>query len=195
MTLPEQAPGPQPESYDPEWVREKYAYERAKRLRTDAVGQFIEVTAEFSHYADDPYTEFVERDPVDDEVQVLVIGAGLGSLIAAVRLREAGFDDIRIVDKAGDVGGTWYWNRYPGAQCDIESYIYMPMLEEMDYIPQRRYAFGPEIREHCVRIAEHYDLYRNSLLQTVVTEMVWDDGARKWTVTTDRGDRIRATIV
>ncbi|WAC54039.1 flavin-containing monooxygenase [Gordonia sp. SL306] len=195
MTLPEQAPGPQPEAYDPEWVREKYAYERAKRLRSDAVGQFIEVTAEFSHYADDPYTEFVERDPVDDEVQVLVIGAGLGSLIAAVRLREAGFDDIRIVDKAGDVGGTWYWNRYPGAQCDIESYIYMPMLEELDYIPERRYAFGPEIRKHCVGIAEHYDLYRNSLLQTAVTEMVWDDSARKWTVTTDRGDRIRATIV
>jgi cation diffusion facilitator CzcD-associated flavoprotein CzcO len=188
-------PGPQPDSYDPEWVRAKHAFERAKRLRTDAVDQFIEVTAEFSHYADDPYTEFVERDALSDEVEVLIIGAGLGSLLAAVRLRQAGFDDIRIVDKAGDVGGTWYWNRYPGAQCDIESYIYMPLLEELDYIPTRRYAFGPEIRKHCIRIAEQFDLYDNALLQTAVTGMVWDDEARQWTVNTDRGDSITASIV
>ncbi|MFD4369414.1 flavin-containing monooxygenase [Rhodococcus sp. NPDC058521] len=195
MTVREQDPGPQPETYDPEWVRAKYGYERAKRLRSDAVDQFIEVTAEFSHYADDPYTPHTDRDPVTDQVQVLVIGAGLGSLLAAVRLREAGFEDIRIVDKAGDVGGTWYWNRYPGAQCDIESYIYMPLLEELGYVPARRYAFGPEIRRHCMKIAEHYDLYRNSLLQTAVTGMEWDDEARKWNVSTDRGDRITATIV
>ncbi|MDL9938106.1 NAD(P)/FAD-dependent oxidoreductase [Gordonia sp. ABSL1-1] len=195
MTLAETDPGPQPDTYDPEWVRAKYAHERAKRMRGDAVEQFIEVTAEFSHYADDPYTDYVEREPVDDEVQVLVIGAGLGSLLAAVRLREAGFDDIRLVDKAGDVGGTWYWNRYPGAQCDIESYIYLPLLEELGYLPERKYSFGPEIRQHCVRIAEHYDLYRNSLLQTAVTGMVWDDQARNWTVSTDRGDRITAQIV
>lgn len=188
-------PGPQPETYDPAWVRAKYAHERAKRLRPDAVGQFIEVTAEFSHYADDPYTERVERDPVSDEVEILIIGAGLGSLLAAVRLREAGFEDIRIIDKAGDVGGTWYWNRYPGAQCDIESYIYMPLLEELEYIPTRRYAFGPEIRKHCVAIAERFDLYRNSLLQTEVTGMAWDDQARRWTVSTDRGDSITAQIV
>lgn len=195
MTVREQDPGPQPETYDPTWVRAKHAYERAKRLRTDAIDQFIEVTAEFSHYADDPYTPHRDREPVNDEVQVLVIGAGLGSLLAAVRLREAGFDDIRIVDKAGDVGGTWYWNRYPGAQCDIESYIYMPLLEELNYLPKRKYAFGPEIRKHCIAIAEHYDLYRNSLLQTAVTGMEWDDDARKWTVFTDRGDRISGTIV
>ncbi|MFC9978541.1 flavin-containing monooxygenase [Gordonia sp. NPDC127522] len=188
-------PGPQPETYDPDWVRAKYAHERAKRLRPDSVGQFIEVTAEFSHYADDPYTERVERDAVSDEVGILIIGAGLGSLLAAVRLREAGFDDIRIVDKAGDVGGTWYWNRYPGAQCDIESYIYMPLLEELGYIPKRRYAFGPEIRQHCIAIAEHFDLYRNSLLQTEVTGMVWDEQARRWTVSTDRGDSVAARIV
>ncbi|GAC70361.1 flavin-containing monooxygenase [Gordonia soli] len=190
-----QSPGPQPASYDAEWVRAKYAHERAKRLRTDSIDQFVEVTAEFSHYAEDPYTERLEREPVDDAVQILVIGAGIGSLLAAVRLREQGFDDIRIIDKAGDVGGTWYWNRYPGAQCDIESYIYMPLLEELDYIPSRRYAFGPEIRRHCVRIAEHFDLYRNSLLQTAVTGMEWDDDAGRWTVSTDRGDRISAQIV
>ncbi|MFW0786994.1 NAD(P)/FAD-dependent oxidoreductase [Gordonia sp. CPCC 206044] len=195
MALATQPPGPQPERYDPDWVRAKYAYERAKRMRIDAVDQFVEVTAEFSHYADDPYTEFVERAPVNDEVQVLVVGAGLGSLLAAVRLREAGFDDLRIVDKAGDVGGTWYWNRYPGAQCDIESYIYMPLLEELGYVPERKYAYGPEIRKHCMAIAERYELYRNSLLQTTVTAMEWDEGTRKWTVSTDRGDTISASIV
>ncbi|GAB04051.1 cation diffusion facilitator CzcD-associated flavoprotein CzcO [Gordonia amarae] len=195
MTVELRDPGPQPDTYDPDWVHAKYAFERAKRLRRDGLDQFVEVTAEFSHYADDLYTERTERDPVDDEVQVLVIGAGLGSLIAAVRLREAGFDDIRMVDKAGDVGGTWYWNRYPGAQCDVEAYVYMPLLEELDYIPERKYAFGPEIRKHCVRIAEKYDLYRNSLFQTAVTGMEWDDDAGKWTVTTDRGDTITATVV
>ncbi|MFD1813297.1 flavin-containing monooxygenase [Rhodococcus gannanensis] len=195
MTVTVQDPGPQPDSFDPEWVRAKHAFERAKRLRTDAVDQFIEVTAEFSHYADDPYTAFAERDPVSDEVEVLIIGAGLGSLLAAVRLRQAGFEDIRIVDKAGDVGGTWYWNRYPGAQCDIESYIYLPLLEELGYIPSRRYAFGPEIRKHCIAIAKQFDLYRNSLFQTAVTGMEWNDDTRRWTVSTDRDDAITANIV
>jgi cation diffusion facilitator CzcD-associated flavoprotein CzcO len=188
-------PGPRPDGFDPDWVRAKYAFERAKRLRPDGVGQFVEVTAEFSHYADDPYVERTERDAVDDEVQVLVIGAGLGGLLAAVRLQEAGLTGIRLVDKAGDVGGTWYWNRYPGVQCDIESYIYLPLLEELGYVPSRRYAFGAEIREHLKAVAKHYGLYRDALFQTGVTGMTWDETAKKWLVTTDRGDRITASLV
>ena len=139
--------GPQPLEYDAAWVRAKYKLERDKRLHAEGVEQFVEVTADFSHYADDPYVERTERAPVKDHVQVLIIGAGLGSLLAAARLQEAGVDDIRIVDTAGDFGGTWYWNRYPGAQCDIESYIYLPLLEELGYIPTERYAHGPEIRK------------------------------------------------
>ncbi|MGW0024824.1 flavin-containing monooxygenase [Rhodococcus sp. NPDC003383] len=188
-------PGPQPEGFDPDWVRAKHAYERAKRLRRDGVEQYIEVTADFSHYEDDPYTERVERDPVNDEVEILMIGAGLGSLIAAARMREAGLDGIRLVDRAGGVGGTWYWNRYPGVQCDIESYIYMPLLEELNYIPTQKYAYGSEIREHLTAIADKYDLVRDALFHTTVKEMVWDDEAERWIVKTDRGDRIRARIV
>lgn len=188
-------PGPQPPVYDAEWVRAKYELERDKRIRPDGVDQFVEVTADFSHYADDPYVEQVEREPVNDHVQVLIIGAGLGSLIAAVRLQEVGIDDIRIVDTAGDFGGTWYWNRYPGAQCDIESYIYLPLLEELNYMPTERYAHGAEIREHLQAVARHYGLYDNALLQTTVTDMTWDEDAKQWRVCTHRGDLITATMV
>ncbi|OMC40287.1 monooxygenase [Mycobacterium sp. GA-1841] len=187
--------GPQPAEYDAEWVRTKYAIERDKRMRPDAVDQYVEVTADFSHYADDPYTEWVDREPVHDHVQVLIIGAGLGSLIAAARLQEAGVEDIRIVDTAGDFGGTWYWNRYPGAQCDIESYIYLPLLEELNYMPTERYAHGPEIREHLQAIARHYGLYRNALLQTTVTGMRWDEPAARWEISTNRGDVFTASLV
>ncbi|OMC06040.1 monooxygenase [Mycobacterium sp. NS-7484] len=186
---------PQPAEYDAEWVRAKYALERDKRLRPDAVDQYVEVTADFSHYADDPYTEWVDREPVHDHVQVVIIGAGLGSLIAAARLQEAGVTDIRIVDTAGDFGGTWYWNRYPGAQCDIESYIYLPLLEELNYMPTERYAHGPEIRAHLQAIARHYGLYRNALLQTTVTGMRWNEQDAHWEISTNRGDVFTASLV
>ncbi|MGU3503320.1 flavin-containing monooxygenase [Mycobacterium sp. C31M] len=187
------SPGPQPAQYDADWVRAKYKTERDKRIRAAGVDQYVEVTADFSHYADDPYTERLEREPITDHVQVLIIGGGLGSLIAAARLREQGIDDIRIVDTAGDFGGTWYWNRYPGAQCDIESYIYLPLLEELGYIPSERYAHAPEIRSHLHSIARHYDLYRNALLQTTVTGMTWETD--RWRITTDRNDDVTANIV
>lgn len=143
MPEPLTPPGPKPEGFDPDWVRAKHAYERAKRLRRDGIEQFVEVTAEFSHWEDDPYVERVERDPVNDDVEILMIGAGLGSLIAAARMREAGLDGIRLLDRAGGVGGTWYWNRYPGVQCDIESYIYMPLLEELATFPPRSTRTAP----------------------------------------------------
>ena len=189
------SPGPQPSVYDAQWVRAKYAAERDKRLRPDGVEQFVEVTADFSHYADDPYTERTEREPVSDHTQVLIIGGGLGSLIAAARLIEAGISDLRVIDTAGDFGGTWYWNRYPGAQCDIESYIYLPLLEELNYVPTERYAHGPEIREHLQAIARHYGLYRNALLQTTVTAMTWNETAAHWDITTDRNDHLTANLV
>ena len=135
--------------FDPDALREKYRAERDKRLRADGNEQYVEVEGEFAHYLDDPYVEpGFTRAPLTDEVDVVVIGGGFGGLLAAARLREAGVDDIRIIEKGGDFGGTWYWNRYPGAACDIESYIYLPLLEETGYIPKEKYSRAPEILDH-----------------------------------------------
>ena len=161
--------------FDPVALREKYKEEREKRLREDGNEQYIEVKGDFSRYVDDPYVERIERDPVADDVEVVVIGGGFGGLLAGARLREAGVEDIRIIEKAGDFGGTWYWNRYPGAQCDIESYIYLPLLEELNYVPKEKYSFAPEILEHSQNVGKHYNLYDNALFQTQVTEMRWDE--------------------
>src|SRR5215211_7065242 len=116
--------------FDPDALREKYRQERDKRLRADGSSQYVEVTGAFAHYLEDPYVQPVEREPLFDDVEVAIIGAGFGGLLIGARLREAGVESIRMIDKAGDVGGTWYWNRYPGAMCDTESYIYLPLLEE-----------------------------------------------------------------
>jgi len=140
--------------FDPDALREKYRQERDRRLRADANAQWIEVTGDFKHYIDDPYVEpGFTRGPLTDHVDVLVIGGGFGGLLAAARLREAGVKSLRIIEKGGDFGGTWYWNRYPGAACDVESYIYLPLLEETGYVPSEKYAKGPEIWEHSRRIA------------------------------------------
>lgn len=178
-------------------LREKYRRERDKRLRTDGQDQYIEVSGRYGHYLDeDPFTpEIAARDPLRDEVEVLIIGGGWGGLLAAARLREAGIDDIRIVDNGADFGGAWYWNRYPGAQCDIESYCYMPLLEETDYIPAEKYAYAPELFDHARRIGRRFDLYRLACFQTRVTELRWDDGVSRWRVSTNRGDEMMARFV
>ncbi len=181
--------------FDPVLLRQKYKEEREKRLREDGNEQYIEVKGDFSRYVDDPYVERTDREPVADEVEVVIIGGGFGGLLAAARLREAGVEDIRVIEKGGDFGGTWYWNRYPGAQCDIEAYVYLPLLEELNYIPKEKYSFAPEILAHSAAIGRHYNLYDNALFQTQVTEMRWDEGDERWIIATDRGDQIRARFV
>ena len=182
--------------FDPEALHARYLAERDKRLREDGAGQYVEVKAEFSHYVDDPYVEpGFTRAPVFDEVEFAIIGGGFGGLLMGARLREAGFQGIRMVENAGDFGGTWYWNRYPGAMCDVESYCYLPLLEELGYIPKHKYSFAPEILEHSRRIARHYRLYDDALLQTRITELRWDETARRWIVRTDRGDCFKAQFV
>jgi cyclohexanone monooxygenase len=181
--------------FDPEGLKTKYLAERDKRLRTDGNEQYIEVAGDFSTYVDDPYVARVDREPLVDHTEVIIIGGGFGGLLMGGRLREAGFDDIRVIEKGGDFGGTWYWNRYPGAMCDVESYVYLPMLEELEYVPKHKYSFAPEIAEHTQNIARHYDLYDNACLQTSVTGLTWDDGARHWIIETDRGDRMTAQFV
>ena len=180
---------------DLEETRRRYAEEREKRLRSEANDQYTEVEGRYAGYADDPRSEPVERAARTDEVDVAVLGTGFGGLLVAGRLREAGLEHILLIDKAGDVGGTWYWNRYPGVQCDVESYIYLPLLEETGYLPKEKYSYGPEIREHARRIADHFDLSDKTLFQTEVKEMRWDASSARWLVETDRGDRIRARFV
>jgi cyclohexanone monooxygenase len=181
--------------FDPDALREKYRLERDKRLRAEANDQYLEVAGSFAHYLSDPYVDPIERDSLHDEVDVLVIGGGFAALLIGARLREAGIEGLRIVEKAGDFGGTWYWNRYPGAACDTEAYIYMPLLEETGYIPTEKYAKAPEILEHSRRIGRHYDLYRDALFQTQVTELRWQEESQRWLVSTDRGDAFQARFV
>ena len=181
--------------FDPDALREKYRQERDKRLRADGNAQYLEITGEYAHYIEDPYVQPDVREPVTTEVEVAVVGGGHGGLQIGARLRMAGVQSIRLIEKGGDFGGTWYWNRYPGAACDTEAYIYMPLLEETGYVPTEKYAKAPEIRAHCQRIAQHFDLYRDVLFQTQITEVRWQEDAQKWLVTTDRGDRFLARFI
>lgn len=177
-----------------EALRERYRIERDKRLRPDGNDQYVEVTGEFAHFVDDPYAEPVEREPLTDEVTAVFIGGGFGGLVTGARLAQAGIQ-VRIIEKGADVGGTWYWNRYPGAQCDTHSFVYLPLLEETGHVPTERYARGPEILEHSRRIARQFGLYDDALFQTEVTGLEWDGDAARWTVRTNRGDEMRARFV
>jgi cation diffusion facilitator CzcD-associated flavoprotein CzcO len=183
-------------NFDPEMVRARHVEERDKRMRPDGSAQYIEVGGDFRHYVDDPHSDpNSTRAPLTDEVEVAIIGGGFSGLVAASRLREGNVRDIRIIDKAGDFGGTWYWNRYPGVQCDTEAYIYLPLLEETGYIPKEKYSRGPEILAHARRIGEKYDLYRQACFQTQVTELCWLEEETKWLISTNRNDRMKARIV
>jgi cyclohexanone monooxygenase len=182
--------------FDADALRAKYRAERDKRLRADANDQYVNVTGQFAHYLEDPYVApGFTRPPLHDEVEVIVIGGGFGGLLAGARLRQAGFEDIRLIEKGGDFGGTWYWNRYPGAMCDVESYIYLPLLEEVGYVPKEKYTHAPEILAHSAAIGRRFDLYRNACFQTEVTELRWDEESARWIVSTNRGDRMKARFV
>jgi len=183
-------------TYDPDALRARYRAERDKRVRADGNQQYVEVTGDFARFVDDPYIAApIERAPLTDEVDVVVVGGGFGGLLTGARLREAGVEDVRIIEKGGDFGGTWYWNRYPGAMCDVESYVYLPLLEEIGYVPVEKYSRAPEILAHSRAIGEKYDLYRSALFQTEVTGMRWDADQSRWIVSTNRGDQLRARFV
>ncbi|QUQ62375.1 flavin-containing monooxygenase [Kutzneria sp. CA-103260] len=174
-------------------LREKYLAERDKRLRPDGASQYVRLADEFD--IGDPFTPMTEREPLTDHTTVVCVGGGFSGLVVGARLKEAGIEDVRIIDKAGDFGGTWYWNRYPGAQCDTTSYIYLPLLEETGHMPTEKYAHGPEILEHCQRIGKQYDLYEQALFHTEVTDLRWDEDQSRWIIRTNRGDRLTAQFV
>ncbi len=180
---------------DKEALKKKYAEEREKRLRPDGNAQYIRIENQLSHYLDDPYVPVKARDPVTDHVTVAFIGGGFAGLVTGARLVEHGITDVRIIEKGGDFGGTWYWNRYPGAMCDTASFVYMPLLEETGHMPSEKYAHAPEILEHCQRIGNQYGLYDDALFHTQVRSLVWDDEAQVWRITTDRGDDFTTQFV
>ena len=180
---------------DKEALKAKYRAERDKRLRADGNDQYIRVAGVFSGYLDDPYTPFQSREPKTDHVEFAFIGGGFAGLVAGARLVEAGITDVRIIEKGGDFGGTWYWNRYPGAQCDTASMIYMPLLEETGHIPREKYAHAPEILEQCQRIGRKYNLYDNALFHTEVKDLTWDEENDVWIITTNRDDRFTARFL
>jgi len=193
---PKGIPTPEELGFDPAELRRRYAMERERRLRADANSQYQEITGKYEHYNHDPYVApGFTRPALHEELAAVIVGGGFGGLLAAARLKEAGITNIRIIEKGGDFGGTWYWNRYPGAQCDIESYVYLPLLEETGYMPKEKYSFAPEIFEHAKRIGEHFNLYERACFQTQIKEARWDDATSRWTVTTDRGDVFKARFV
>jgi cyclohexanone monooxygenase len=175
-------------------VRRKYREERDKRLEAVRGARSLS-PAEAARFLADPFSASFEREPRRIEVDVAVVGAGFGGLAAAAELKSHGVTDVWLVDRAGDVGGTWYWNRYPGAMCDVESYVYLPMLEELGYVPEHKYSFQPEILRYAQAIAARYSLYEQSLFQTAVTDVRWDEQAGRWEVNTDRGDELWARFV
>ena len=180
---------------DREALRVRYRAERDKRLRPDGNEQYVEPKGRFAHLLDDPYTPRTERAPRHEEVTVALIGAGFARLCTGAKLKDAGITDLRIIDGAGDVGGVWYWNRYPGAMCDTAAMVYLPLLEETGHRPSMKYTFAPEIFAHAQRIAKHYGLYEHTLLSTNVTGLAWDEATARWVIRTDRGDEIRARFV
>jgi cyclohexanone monooxygenase len=182
--------------FDPAALRAKYLDERNKRLRTEGNAQYREVTGDLQRFTDDPYIEApIVREPITEEIDVAIVGGGFGGMLAAVRLEQAGVGNFRIFEKGGDFGGTWYWNRYPGAQCDIESYIYLPLLEETGFIPKEKYSYAPEIFAHAQRIGTHFKLYERACFQTQIKSATWDEASARWQVKTDRGDHFKARFL
>jgi len=182
--------------FDPAALRAKYLEERNKRLRKEGNAQYREVTGDLRRFVDDPYIEApIVREPIAEEIDVAIVGGGFGGMLAAVRLEQAGFGNFRIFEKGGDFGGTWYWNRYPGAQCDIESYIYLPLLEETGFIPKEKYSYAPEIFAHAQRIGRQFKLYERACFQTQIKSATWDEDSGRWQVLTDRGDHFKARFL
>jgi cyclohexanone monooxygenase len=175
---------------------EEQAKYRAFNDKRRGAADYMPMEGAFAKYLDDVYSAPpIEREPLTDECEILVVGAGFAGLLLWHKLQAAGFTDVRFCEKGGDVGGTWYWNRYPGIACDVESYSYLPLLEETGYIPAMKFASGFEILEHCQRLATQFGFYDHCLFHTTVEETEWDEAAGRWIVKTNRGDRMHARFV
>jgi cyclohexanone monooxygenase len=185
-----------PDDIDIDDLREKYLHERDKRLRPEGSKQYVELKGDFAQFYEiDPYTPVTFRDPISEDINVAVLGGGIAGLLAGAYLKKAGVDDVRVIEMAGDFGGVWYWNRFPGIQCDNDAYCYIPMLEELNFVPSKKFADGAEIFEHCKRIGKHFGLYDGALFSTQVRDLRWDESLKRWHIGTNRGDDIRPRFV
>lgn len=176
--------------FDPEALRAKYRKERDRRIRPDGKAQYTPPKGDYARFGADPWTDPIEREPIVEHTSVIVVGGGYGGLLMGARLHEAGITDIRVIEVGGDFGGVWYWNRYPGAMCDIEAHTYLPLLEELGWIPKHRYSYAPELLALSREIGATYGLYDKACFQTVVESARWDDAENRWLVATDRGDSL-----
>ena len=178
--------------FDAEEQARYRAFKEARRGAAD----YMAMEGEFAKYLEDVYSDApVEREALDDECEILCVGGGFAGLLLWHKLRTAGFTDVRFCEKGGDVGGTWYWNRYPGIACDVEAYSYLPLLEEMEYVPSMKFASGFEILEYCQKMAEKFGFYDRCLFHTTVEKTEWDENTGRWTVYTNRGDTMKARYV
>jgi cyclohexanone monooxygenase len=185
-----------PTDIDIDGLREKYRVEREKRLRPEGSAQYLELEGEYADFYEvDPYTTVTARDPIAEDADVVVLGGGFAGLLAGAYLKKAGVEGVRVIEMAGDFGGVWYWNRFPGIQCDNDAYCYVPLLEELGFMPSKKFADGAEIFQHCRNIGKHFGLYDGALFSTQVRELRWDDELKRWRISTDRGDDIRARFV
>ena len=190
------APTQTPDEIDLPALRERYRQERERRLRSDTSNQYVRTKDEFAEtYEVDPYTPVKQRAPISEDIDLAILGAGFTGILAGVHATKAGIKSFRNIDHAGDFGGVWYWNRYPGIQCDNDAYCYLPLLEETGYIPTQRFSDGTENREHCQRIAKHFKLYDKALFHTLARSLKWDEKIQRWRIGTNRGDDIRARFV
>jgi len=191
------SPGlPSVEEIDIPALKERYRQERDKRMRKEGQEQYVRPVDDFANaYEADPYTPVTPRAPISENLEVAVLGSGWSGIAAGVALRDAGIDSFRNIDHGGDFGGVWYWNRYPGLQCDNDAYCYLPKLEETGFMPSKKFTDGYEIREYAQSIARRYHLYENALFHTMVNSLRWDDDIKRWRIGTEQGDEICARFV
>ena len=132
------------------------------------------------------------------ELDVVVIGSGFAGLYLNRRLRDTMGLDVEVIEAGADVGGTWYWNRYPGARCDSESYMYCfafdrDLMQEWEW--SGKYPEQPEILRYLSHVADRYDLRRNTRFETRVTAAHYDEATNRWDVTTDDGETVRCRFL
>ena len=177
-------------------LRARYLQERDKRLTKTGQNQYEHLTHDLAaDYEHDPFTPVTPREAIHEDLEVAILGGGWTGVLAAYHLQKQGVTSFRNIDHAGDFGGVWYWNRYPGLQCDNDAYCYLPLLEETGFMPSKQFSDGYEIYDYFKLIANKFGLYKGALFHTMITGLRWDEGLRRWRVSTNRGDELRARFV